>query len=478
MSTSTATLNGGEVAISDEVFEELQGQLRGPALEASDPASAEVRRPFNAMHQGSPSVIVECSGTADVIDAVRFAHERGLAVAVRGGGHSIAGLSATNGGILIDLSPMRGVQVDPERKVAQVQGGALLGDLDRETAAFGLVTPGGVVSDTGVAGLTLGGGYGWLRRKYGLSSDNVLEAQVVCADGQVRTASPDKNPDLYWAIRGGSGNFGVVTSFTFRLHECGPIVAFAGTFYPLEDIASVLRNYRGYVAQAPNEVTATCVTLTFPADPAMPEVIHDRQVAVIGGVYAGDTDAGMAEMQALRELGTPLLDISQPMPFTAVQTAFDGLFPRNHLRAYWKSVYLDELVDDAIDTIAAKANDRPSPLTLVNTFHMGGAIDDVGAEDTAFAERGSQFMISIDGMWTEESDDAANVAWVRNAWKEISQYGNGHVYLNFTGRSDEAPSAGVDTALGRNMARLAKVKADYDPDNFFRLNDNISPKAD
>src|SRR4051794_24845775 len=216
------------------------------------------------MHTGTPALTIECSGTADVIDAVRFARERGLEVAVRGGGHSLAGLSTTDGGVLIDLAPMRGVQVDPERRLAHVQGGALWGDVDRDAQAFGLATPGGVVSDTGVAGLTLGGGYGWLRRKHGLSSDNVVEAQVVCADGQVRTASAEHNPDLYWAIRGGGGNFGIVTSFTFRLHPLGPIVAFSGTFYPLEDEAEILRGWRDYVEQAPNEVTAVCVSLTFP----------------------------------------------------------------------------------------------------------------------------------------------------------------------------------------------------------------------
>jgi len=469
------TLTGGEADISDEVFGELQTQLRGPALDAADPAAAEVRPAFNAMHPGAPKLTVECSGTADVVDAVNFARAKDLAVAVRGGGHSIAGLSAIDGGMLIDLSPMRGVVIDADRKLAYVQGGALWGDLDREAQAFGLATPGGVVSDTGVAGLTLGGGYGWLRRKYGLSCDNVVEAQVVCADGEVRTASADSNPDLFWAIRGGGGNFGVVTSFTFKLHPLGPIVAFSGNFYPLEDEADVLRGWRDYVESAPNEVTSVCVSLTFPADPEMPEAMHDRPVAVIGGVYAGDPDEGMKVLQPLRELGTHIVDLSQPMPFTAVQTAFDPLFPRNQLRAYWKSQYLDELSDGAIDLMATKAAERPAPLTLVNMFHMGGAIADVGPEDTAFSERSSPYMVSIDGMWTDAADDADNVAWVRSTWDAFSEFGTGGVYLNFTGLDDEAPSAGVDSAFGRNLSRLGKAKAAYDPDNFFRLNNNIAP---
>jgi FAD/FMN-containing dehydrogenase len=477
MATSAATLTGTQTELSDEALEELRAQVRGSALTSSDPGYAEAREPFNAMHDGRPALTVSCSGTADVIHAVNFAREQGLIAAVRGGGHSIAGLSSIDGGMLIDLSPMRGVQVDPERQLAYVQGGALWGDVDQDTQAFGLATPGGVVSDTGVAGLTLGGGYGWIRRKYGLSCDSVVEAQVVCADGKVRTASADSNPDLYWAIRGGGGNFGIVTSFTFRLHPLGPIVAFSGTFYPIEELADVMKGWRAYVTDAPDEVTSVIVTITFPADPEMPEAVHDRACAIVGAVYAGDPDEGMSVLAPLRELGTPLADLSQPMPFTAVQTAFDPLFPRNELQAYWKSQYLEELSDEAIEAIAGRAQDRPAPLTLVNTFHMGGAISKVGPEDTAFATRSAPFMISIDGMWTDPADSADRVAWVRSAWDEISKFGTGDVYLNFTGLADEAPSAGVDSAFGRNLRRLAEVKATYDPDNFFRLNNNIAPAS-
>jgi FAD/FMN-containing dehydrogenase len=427
------------------------------------------------MHEGRPEITVRCSGTADVIDAVNFARDHGMDVAVRGGGHSIAGLSEIDGGMLIDLSPMDGVQIDPEKRLAYVQGGALWGDVDREAQAFGLVTPGGVVSDTGVAGLTLGGGYGWLRRKLGLSCDNVVEAQVVCADGKVYTASAEDNPDLFWAIRGGGGNFGIVTSFTFKLHPLGPIVAFAATFYPIEEVAQVMRGWREYVTKAPDEVTSVIVTITFPADPEMPEAVHDRAVAIVGGVYYGDADEGMKVMQPLRELGTPVFDMSQPMPFTAVQQGFDPLFPRKELQAYWKSQYVNELTDDAIDTLARLAQDRPAPLTLVNTFHMGGAIAEVGEEDTAFHTRSAPFMISLDGMWTDPADSADNVAWIRSAFDEVSKFGTGDVYLNFTGLSEEAPSAGVDSAFGRNLKRLGEVKNKFDPRNFFKRNNNIAP---
>jgi FAD/FMN-containing dehydrogenase len=472
MMTTTAS----PTILSDGALQELRTQLRGAAILPTDAEYEEVRAPFNAMHGGRPDVAIRCIGAADVVAGVNFARERGLELAVRGGGHSIAGLSAHDGGVLLDLAPMRGVLVDPERRVVHVQGGALLSDVDRETLPFGLVAPSGVVSDTGVAGITLGGGYGWLRRKYGLACDGLVEAQVVCADGTLRLASADSNPDLYWAIRGGGGNFGVVTSFTFRLQELGPDVAFSATFYPIEEVAQVLRGWREYTESAPDEVTATCVTITFPASPEMPEALHDRKVVIVGAVYAGDVDEGMRATAPLRSLGTPLFDMSGPTPFAHVQSGFDALFPRDVLRAYWKSQYVDDLTDAAIDTIAARALDRPAPLTMVNLFHMGGAIAAVDPEATAFATRTAAYMVSIDGVWTDEVTDAEGIAWVRTAWEEIARHGTGDVYLNFTGRADEAATAGVDSAFGRNLRRLEEIKGVYDPDNLFHLNNNIVPR--
>ena len=474
MATTVETLNGPPVQLAEDSLEELRAQLRGSALGPAE-RTDDAHPPFNAMYPDEAAIAVRCTGTADVVDAIAFARSHGMLVAVRGGGHSIAGLSSSRGGLLLDLGPMRGVVVDPERRLAHVQGGALWGDADRETQRFGLATPGGVVSDTGVAGLTLGGGYGWLRRKYGLSSDNLVAAQVVLADGRVVTASEDQNADLFWALRGGGGNFGVVTAFTFRLHPVGPEVGFSATFYPMEEVGEVLHGFRATVEQLPDDVTATCVTITFPANPEMPEAVHDRQVAIVGGVYAGSDPAeGLEIMAPLRELGTPLFDMSGPTPFVAVQSGFDPLFPRQQLHAYWKSQYLEELSDAAIDVIAARAQDRPAPMTLVNTFHMGGAIGAVDPEATAFSERTAQYMISIDGMWTDETQTARTKDWVRATFDEVSRYGTGGVYLNFTGR-DEELSANVDSAFGRNLARLAQIKAKYDPENFFRLNNNIAP---
>ncbi|HEY6423135.1 MAG TPA: FAD-binding protein [Pseudonocardiaceae bacterium] len=478
MTVTLTTLHGPQADLAEDVLDALRGQLRGHVL--ASPSSSGVpgtRDVFNAMHTGQPALIAQCTGTADVVDAVNFAHEHDLAVAVRGGGHSIAGLSTIDGGMLIDLSAMHGVQVDPEQRLAHVQGGAVLADLDRETQAFGLATPVGIISDTGVAGLTLGGGYGNLRRTYGLACDNVVQAQVVCADGQVRTASAEHNPDLFWAIRGGGGNFGIVTSFTFRLYPVGPIVAFTAPFYPLEDVAEVMRGWREYLAGAPDEVASTIVTVTMPAAPQMPEIIHNRAVAIVAGVYSGDTDEGMKVMQPLRELGTPLFDMSQPMPYTMVQSGFDPFFPRNTLRAYWKSQYLTDLTGDAIEVIAGRMLDRPSPLTTVNVWGMGGAIGAVGPEETAFAERSAPFMLEISGHWSDPAADTDTIGWVRSAWESAKPYGTGGVYLNFTGLSDEPMRAGVDDALGRNLRRLGKIKSIYDPENFFRYNNNILPTS-
>ncbi|MCD2192956.1 FAD-binding oxidoreductase [Actinomycetospora endophytica] len=476
MTVTAIRPDGSREQLGAAVLEDLRAHLRGPvtAPDGAD-ATTEPRVAWNAMHTERPSISTRCTGTADVVDAVGFAREHGLLVGVRGGGHSVAGLSSVADGMLIDLSLMRGVQVDPHRRLAHVQGGALLGDIDRETQAFGLATPLGRVSETGVAGLTLGGGYGHLDTRYGLACDNLVEAQVVLADGRVVTASAEQNPDLFWALRGGGGNFGIVTSFTFRLHPVGPMVAFAGVFYPLEELGRIERGWRSYVLEAPREVTSFIVTTTFPADPDMPDVIHDRPVAIVGAVHCGDVDAGMATLQPLRELGAPLFDMSQPMPYTAVQSAFDPFFPRQTLRAYWKSQYLDELTDDAIDAIAARAANRPSPRSLTNTFHFGGAVHDLGPEETAFAERSAPFMVSFDSMWTDPADDASAIAWTRSAWQEMTRYGNGMPFLNFTGLDDEPLDANVASAFGRNLRRLGKVKAEYDPENFFRLNNNVRP---
>jgi FAD binding domain-containing protein/berberine-like enzyme len=478
MTTTVATLTGSVTPLSDEALAQLRMTLRGQVLTPHDAGYAAVRPAYNAMHPGNPALVVLPSGTADVIDAVNFAREHALLVAVRGGGHSVAGLSSVDGGMLIDLALMRSVDVDPEARIARVQGGALWGDVDRETQALGLVAPGGVVSDTGVAGLTLGGGQGWVRRKYGLSCDNLLSAQLVCADGQLRTASADVNPDLFWAIRGGGGNFGIATSMTFQLHPLGPIVAFTGVFYPVVDAVQVWRGFRDWASAAPDEVSALCACTTLPAHEALPPQIHDTPFIVVGAVYTGDPDDGMKVMEPLRSLATPLVDISQPLPFTAVQAAFDPFFVRGTLRSYWKSTYLHELSDEVIDLLAQKAAERPSKRAFAPiTFLMGGAINRVKPKDTAYSERSANWMLSIDGNWSDPAEDSTVISWVRQTWEELAKFGTGGVYLNFRSLSDETPASDVENAFGDNMRRLVEVKAKYDPTNFFRLNNNITPAS-
>ena len=474
MAISVATRDGGRTGIDDAALEQFRMTIRGDLVKPGDPAYAD-KPIYNAMHRHRPALIVRCTGTADVADAVKFARSHGLLLAVRGGGHSVAGHSSCDDGMVIDLTRMRGVEVDPDARIARVQGGALWGDLDRETQAYGLIVPGGVVSETGVAGLTLGGGEGWVRRKYGLTIDSLLSARVVCADGSVRTASPTAEPDLFWALRGGGGNFGIVTSFEFRTHPHGPIVAFAGVFYPVADAAKILPRWRDYCVDTPDEVTSVALAITMPAAPTLPPPIHNQPCLVIGGVYVGAAEEGMKVMQPLRKLGTPLADISQPMPFSMVQTAFDALFPMGKLQSYWKAQNLADLPDKATEIIAARANQRPSPLTLVVTFQMGGAINRVGATDTAYAERSARWMSSIDGNWENPADDAANIAWVRESFRQIAPYSTGTTYTNFTGQADEAAGSLTATAYGVNMERLRRIKARYDPDNLFRLNPNIPP---
>jgi hypothetical protein len=474
MSIVVSTLDGGQTKVEDDELDALRVQLRGDVLTAADDGF-DANPIYNSMHRRRPALKVRATGTADVVDAVNFARERNLLVAVRGGGHSVAGLSSSDGGVVIDLTRMRAVTVDPTARGASVQGGAVWGDVDRETQAFGLVVPGGVVSETGVGGLTLGGGEGWVRRKYGLTIDSLRAATVVCADGSVHVASEDNDADLFWALRGGGGNFGVVTHFEFDAHPLGPIVAFAGVMYSTRDAGEILPRWRDHVTDAPDEVTSVAVGISMPADPGLPEAVHNQSCLVIGGVYVGDVDEGMSVLQPLRELGTPLADISGPTPFCGVNSAFDPFFPMGTYQSYWKAQNLDTLPDEALAVIAAKADSRPSPVTLAVVFQMGGAINRVGSADTAYTERTAKWMSSFDGNWEDPNDNEANIAWVRGAFNEVAQFGKGSTYTNFTGQADETADALTRNAYGPNTARLGAIKTQYDPDNFFRINPNILP---
>jgi FAD/FMN-containing dehydrogenase len=384
----------------------------------------------------------------------------------------VAGFGTCDGGLVIDLSPMCGVRVDPAARRARVGGGATWGDLDRETQLFGLAAPGGVVSTTGIAGLTLGGGQGWLRRTYGMACDSLVSTDVVTADGELLIASDTDNVDLFWALRGGGGNFGVVTSFEYRLHPVGPMVAFAGPVYPLDSAVAVIGEMVRFAAGAPDEVNVSATLWTIPAVPAFPDELHGRPVVILGAIYVGAPDRGEQVLQPLRDIETPLLDLSGIVPYTALQQMFDPFFPAGEAH-YWKSTFLARLDDDAVNTIASHLASRPSPMSMVGLWALGGALGRVDAAATATGDRSAPFVVEILANWTDPDDADANIDWAQQLFKAMTPFSTGKTNLNFPGLGDE-PSF-VRAALADNWDRLADVKQTYDPTNLFRLNQNIEP---
>lgn len=463
-----------ESAITTEALEAFRAGMRGAVLCPGDDGYDEARRIWNGMIDKRPRVIARCTGTADVIDAVNFARAHNLLVAVHGGGHGIAGHATCDDGMMIDLSPMKGIHVDPQRRTARAQGGVTWGDLDRETQVFGLATPGGIVSTTGIAGLTLGGGYGWLRRKHGLSCDNLLSVDVVTADGQVLTASETEHEDLFWAIRGGGGNFGIVTSFEYRLHPVGPEMMLLAVMYPIEQAQALLPIWRDFIATAPDEFSGNAMFWTIPEGPVFPAHVHNRRVFILSGLYAGPVEEGERCIQPLRTLAEPLLDLSGVMPFTVVQSLFDWVSPASERLYYWKSLFLRSLDDATIATLLDWAIERPSPSTLIDLWAMGGAVSRVPADATAFGDRSAPVMLVFNATWDDPNESEKNIAWTRAFYQAMLPYSPGGSYLNFPGLGEERDDL-VRRAYGDNYDRLVTVKNTYDPTNFFRLNQNIKP---
>lgn len=469
-----ATSHGNPVTIDEADLDDLRIAMRGSLLRPGSLGYDEARVVFNGMFDRHPALIARCRGVADVVDAVRFARERDLLTAVRGGGHSVAGNSTCDRGLVIDLSLMNAVTVDLKRRVARVQGGATWADVDRETQAFGLATPGGIVSHTGVAGLTLNGGIGWLRNKYGLSCDNVVSAEVVTARGEILTASTSENADLFWAIRGGGGSFGVVTSFEFALHPVGPAVGTVFSMYPMAAIRNVLKQWREWVASAPDEAATEIVAWTPPPAASLPPAVHDREVVIAAGVWAGDPQEGMRLLQPLREFGNPLGEIAGVTSYRSVQSAFDPFFPNTgEVMSYWKSLYLHDLSEAAIKIIADRAENRSSPSTMVLVEHLGGALRRVHPNENAFATRDAAFLMNFMGDWRDARETPRHVAWVRQAWNRLVPHSTGTVYLNYLGSENGEVDTLVRSAFGSNYDRLVEIKAKYDPTNFFQLNPNI-----
>jgi FAD/FMN-containing dehydrogenase len=421
-----------------------------------------------------PALIARCTGAADVVDAVRFARDRNLLLSVRGGGHNVTGSAVCDGGLMIDLSPMDGVHVDPSQRTARVQGGAAWHMVDRETQLFGLATPSGYVSTTGVAGLTLGGGFGHLRRKYGLSCDNLISVDIVTADGQVLTASEQEHPDLFWGVRGGGGNFGIVTSFEFRLYPVGPQVFLCAPIYPMEEAPSILRGWQDFMETAPEDLSSNAVFWTVPEVPGFPEEAQGEPMLVLAALFPGAPDEGERLTMPLRRLGTPLLDLSGIVPYTAAQAAFDPFFPYGTQQYYFKATYLDRLGDDVLVTIAESARRRPSPMSLIPIWHFGGAMSRVAPTATAFWSRRVPYMVSFDAVWSDPADAERNIDWARSSWAAVRKYSDGGLYLNFPGFGEEGEAL-VRAAYGDNYERLVAVKNRYDPTNLFRINQNIKP---
>jgi FAD/FMN-containing dehydrogenase len=453
----------GGAAVAEAAVEELAKDFHGRLIGPSDAGYDAARRIWNASIDKKPGLIARCAGVADVVAAIGFARAQGLLVAVRGGGHNVGGRGVCDGGIVIDLSGMRGVFVDPEQRTVRAQGGATLGDVDRETSAHGLAVPLGVVSRTGVAGLTLGGGVGWLVRKHGLTCDNLLSCEVVTAEGEVLTAASDKNAELFWGLRGGGGNFGVVTSFLYRAH---PLKTVSGGLivHGRDKAGEVLRHYRDFMTTAADELTVYAAFVTTPD--GMPAV------AVIP-CHCGSEAEAAAALKPLRTFGPPLMDAVQRMPFPAMQRLLDDAFP-DGAHNYWKSTFVGELRDEVIDLLVEHASKARSPLSAVVVELYSGAADRVDRAETAFAQRRAGYDIGVMAQWTDAKESESHIAWARAMAAALEPHSNGRRLPNFVGEEDAAT---MRTVFGENYPRLAQIKKKYDPTNFFRINQNIQPAA-
>ncbi len=458
------------VELSSETLESFESGFHGELLFPTSEGYGEARTVWNGMVDRNPAIIARCSGVADVVRTVDFAREQDLLVAVRGGGHNVAGTAVCDGGIVIDLSAMTGVYVDRETRRVRAEGGATLGDVDRETQLFGLATPLGVVSRTGVAGLTLNGGIGHLRRKYGLACDALVSAEVVTADGEVRTASEERNADLFWAIRGG-GNFGVVTSFEFGLHEVGPQVFGLFVVHHGSNAHEALERFREYDGSASRNASVLPFYGFVPAVEEFPREAWGEPMFVFLGCYDGGSDAAETEFRPLREVAEPIVDFSGPTAYVDLQSLLDADYP-DGLRYYWKATYLTELDDDVVEFIVRRGEESPSALSTIDVWQLGGAIGNVPRESTAFWHRDKAYMLTFEANWEDSADDDANVAWVRESIAEVREMAvAAGGYGNFPGFNEDPARA----LFGENYDRLVDVKTEYDPGNVFRLNQNVVP---
>ncbi len=451
-------------------YEPLREKVHGAVLRPGADGYDEARSVWNGMIERTPAVVVRPTGAADVITAVEFGRDHDLPIAVKGGGHSVAGHAVCDDGLVIDLAPMSSVRVDPDARRVRVGPGATMADLDHETQAFGLATPGGVISTTGVAGLTLGGGIGWLSRNYGLAIDNLRSVDIVTAEGELVTASENENPDLFWAIRGGSGNFGVVTSFEFDCHEVGPEVLFGPTVYAYDDAADVLARYQEFTRTAPRECSVWVNSVPAPPLPFLHEDVHGTPVLILVCFYDGDFERGETVLEPLREYGDPIGDAVEPTPYTAAQSMLDELYGAG-ARNYWKAHNFTALTPETIDTITEYAERFPTAHSEILVHQVGGAINDVGSDATAYPHRDAEFIVTVAARWEEPTDDEECIAWVQQCHDALADTATGGTYVNF-----EADRQGREhNAYGENHDRLGELKTEYDPENVFQLNQNVPP---
>jgi FAD/FMN-containing dehydrogenase len=452
----------------------LREVIGGAVIRPGDRAYDDARKVWNGAIDRSPATIVRCTGVSDVVAAVRFARERDLLVSVRGGGHGVGGHAVCDHGLVIDLSPMKVIAVDPLRRTARAEAGVLWGEFDRETQAFGLATTGGVVTHTGIAGLTLGGGIGWLMRKHGATVDNLLSAQLVTVEGDVVTVSAEEHADLFWAIRGGGGNFGIVTSFEYRLHRVGPNVLAGPIFHALDEAPEALRFYRDFIADAPDELTTIFNLRRAPRLPLIPAELHGRPVVMIAVCYAGPIGEGEVVLRPLRAFGSPLVDAIGARSYTTLQSMFDATVPHGW-HYYWKSSELPPLSYGAIETLVEHAAVQTSPLSYCITFQLGGVVSRVGEEETAYSQRDAAHNVNINAVWTEDDEEPErHVEWTRRFHTALEPFASDRVYLNFLG---EEGAERVRTAYGDDKyQRLVALKEKWDGGNFLRHNQNIEPR--
>lgn len=460
-----------EMAETDPI-RSLAGQLAGRILQPRDSEYDDARRVWNGMIDRRPAMIVRCESAEDVIASLALARRHGMAFSVRCGGHGVSGNAIVDGGLVIDLSAMNAVRVDAERRTATVEGGARLGDLDRAAQAHGLAVTAGIDPSTGVGGLTLGGGTGFLARKLGLTIDSLIGARVVLADGSLLRASADDHPDLFWAIRGGGGNFGIVVEFEFELHPIGPELMTAQVFYPFEAARSALRFYRDFMLEAPDEVGCYALLVPVPAAEPFPKELHGSTALALAACHAGDLDAGRRELERLATIAEPIFAAVEPMAYVDLQSSFKDAAPDGE-RYYWKSHFLDDIGPDLIDAVIERASALPGSFS--NTFFeaQGGAVNRIPEDETAFPHRKARFTIGISSGWSDPAKDEEAIAWTRAFHDAIAPYGTGGVYSNYMDFDEDERVAG---AYGRNLDRLRQVKAKYDPENLFRMNQNIAPQ--